>query len=132
MALPLADAEAVVAGALAEAVPVVVAVAVAVPVAVPVGLLVVLAGVPLSPLLVLPLGGLVAELAGATVGVCDLLGEAETDADELGAHADADALLEGMVAACWVRSPFVAPCWLADPAGPARCEEVIPTAALSW
>ena len=134
-ALTLAGAETVVVVALAEAVPVVVAVDGAV--AVSVGLLVVLAGVPLSPLLVLPVGGVLAELAGDAVGVTFLLDVAEADGDELGAHAGAVVLPWPMVVACWLRPPIVVPCWVADPAGleaaaTGLCEEVIPTAELSW
>ncbi len=133
VALTLADGETVVAGALAEAVPVVVAVAGAV-VSVPVGLLVVPAGVPLSPLLVLPLAGLVSELAGDAVGVSGLVGLAEADGEELGGHAGAVALLWPMEVAPWLRVPLDAPLWVAVPArlgGPlVLCEEVIPTAVL--
>jgi hypothetical protein len=94
------------------------------------------AGVLLAPLLVLPLAGLVTELAGDAVGVTDLLGVAEPDGDELGAHAGGVELLWPMVVAPWLRLPLDAPCWVAVPArlgGPlVLCEEVIPTAVLSW
>jgi len=138
VALTLAGAETVVLLGLAEAVPVVLAVPGAVVVAVSVGLALP-AGVLLSPLLVLPVGGVVTELAGEAVGVTDLaglLGVAEAD-DEFGAHAGAVLLPWPMAVAWLVRPPFVPPCWVADPATlpaplPGLCEEVIPTAELSW
>jgi len=127
-ALTLAGAETVVVVALAEAVPVVVAVDGAV--ALSLGLTL-LAGVPLSPLVALPVGG----LAGVTVGVTDLLGVAVTDGEELDGHTGTVGLLWPMALALWLRPPFVVLCWLADPAGletrgPGLCEEVIPTAEL--
>ncbi len=134
VALTLAGAETV-ALPLAVAVAVVVAVTGVDAAAVPPGLEV-SAGVLLSPLLVLPLAGLVTELAGDAVGVTDLVGVAEADGDELGAHAGSCALLWPMEVAPWLRLPLEAPCWAAVPARLGGvlvlCEEVIPTAELSW
>ncbi len=126
--LPLAGGETV---AEAVAVPVVV-----VAVALPPGLTL-LAGVPLSPLLVLPLGGVGGELAGVPVGVTDLLGVVLVDGEALVGHAGTFGLLWPMVPTLWPRVPLVEPCRVAVPArlgtSPgALCDEVIPTAVLSW
>jgi hypothetical protein len=93
VALTLAFAEAVVAG-LVEPVPVAVAVALA-SVAVELPLEVtLLAGVLLVPLLVLPLAGVVAELAGVAFGADFVpLAAADDEEEELGTHGGAFTLL---------------------------------------
>ncbi len=109
--LPLAGAETV-----AEALVVAVAVpVVAVGVALPPGLTL-LAGVPPSPLLVLPLGGVGGELAGVPVGVTDLLGVALVDDEALVGHTGTFGLLWPMVPTLWPRVPLVEPCSVAVPA----------------
>ena len=133
VALLLDFAEAVV---LALAVDLALAVPVAVVVAVPVVVV-----VALSPGLppVLPLAGLLAELAGGALGVADLVdaaGSALADDDEPVGHGATGALLWTAEVPAPPAPPADAPAGVADPfrlgAGPLELGPVIPTAEPSW